>query len=58
MTPRLLRVVFLIYLAVGVYVAWTHHYLTPGVLRQIAEAFLSVFLWVLVLLGVDLHLAR
>ncbi|WP_169808649.1 hypothetical protein [Microtetraspora niveoalba] len=58
MTPRLLRVILVIYIVVGVYVAWVHHYLTPGVLRQLAQALLAVFLWVLVLLGVDLHLAR
>ncbi|WP_169807721.1 hypothetical protein [Herbidospora mongoliensis] len=48
--------VLLIYILVGIYVAWTYDYLTPGILRDIAEALLSIFLWFLVLLGVDLHI--
>ncbi len=48
--------ILLIYILVGIYVAWTYDYLTPGILRDIAEALLSIFLWFLVLLGVDLHI--
>jgi hypothetical protein len=47
---------FLIYVLVGIYVAWVHEYITPSLLRDVAEALLAVFLWFLVLLGVDLHL--
>jgi hypothetical protein len=47
---------FLIYVLVGIYVAWVHEYITAGLLRDVAEALLAVFLWFLVLLGVDLHL--
>ncbi|MEO3811378.1 hypothetical protein ABGB17_20485 [Sphaerisporangium sp. B11E5] len=46
----------LIYILVGIYVAWVHDYITPALLRQIAQALLAVFLWFLILLGVDLHI--
>ena len=55
---RVARVFLVIYILVGAYVAWVHHYLSPGILRDIAEALLAIFLWFLVLLGVNLHLAR
>jgi hypothetical protein len=51
-------VLLLVYILVGIYVAWVHQYLTPGILRDIAEAILAIFLWFLVLLGVDLHIGR
>jgi hypothetical protein len=47
-----------IYLLVGIYVAWVHGYLTASILRRIAEALLAIFLWFLVLLGVNLHIGR
>ncbi|NAS23392.1 hypothetical protein GT755_17025 [Herbidospora sp. NEAU-GS84] len=50
--------ILLIYILVGIYVAWVYDYLTPGILRDIAEALLSIFLWFLVLLGVDLHIGK
>ncbi|MEV8635555.1 hypothetical protein AB0395_28235 [Streptosporangium sp. NPDC051023] len=53
---RGISLIGLIYVLVGLYVAWIHHYITPTLLRNIAEALLAVFLWFLVLLGVDLHL--
>ncbi|GAA1257666.1 hypothetical protein GCM10009677_05210 [Sphaerisporangium rubeum] len=46
----------LIYILIGIYVAWVHDYITPALLRQIAQALLAVFLWFLILLGVDLHI--
>jgi hypothetical protein len=55
MSLRVGRLVLLVYILVGIYVAWVHHYLTPAILRDIAEAILAIFLWFLVLLGVDLH---
>jgi hypothetical protein len=39
-------------------VAWVHDYLNPGVLRDIANALLAIFLWFLVLLGVNLHIGH
>lgn len=56
MTLRVGRIVLLIYILVGLYVAWVYDYITPSLLRDVAEALLAVFLWFLVLLGVDLHL--
>ena len=46
----------LIWVIVGVFVAWTHDYITIDLLRRVAGALLAIFLWFLVLLGVDLHL--
>ncbi|MEV1167474.1 hypothetical protein [Nonomuraea sp. NPDC049784] len=50
--------ILLIYVVIGLYVAWVYHYITPGLLRDVAEALLAVFLWFLVLLGIDLHIGR
>ncbi|MEV4895090.1 hypothetical protein AB0K48_37505 [Nonomuraea sp. NPDC055795] len=51
-----MSLIFLIYVLVGIYVAWIHDYITPALLKDLAEALLAVFLWFLTLLGVDLHL--
>lgn len=56
MTVRVGRILLLIYILVGLYVAWVYDYITPSLLRDVAEALLATFLWFLVLLGVDLHL--
>ncbi|MGP3964646.1 hypothetical protein ACTWPT_52685 [Nonomuraea sp. 3N208] len=48
--------ILLIYVVVGIYVAWVYDYITPGLLRDLAEALLAVFLWFLILLGIDLHI--
>ncbi|MGW0482998.1 hypothetical protein [Nonomuraea sp. NPDC003214] len=48
--------IFLIYVVIGIYVAWVYDYITPAVLRDVAEALLAIFLWFLILLGVDLHI--
>ncbi|MGN9837429.1 hypothetical protein ACTMTI_04810 [Nonomuraea sp. H19] len=53
---RLRALIVLIYVIVGIYVAWLYDYITPGLLRDLAEALLAVFLWFLVLLGIDLHI--
>jgi len=45
-----------IYILVGLYVAWVYDYITPALLKDVAEALLAVLLWFLVLLGVDLRL--
>ncbi len=50
--------IILIYVLIGIYIAWVYDYITPGIIRDIAEALLAVFLWFLVLLGVDLHIGR
>ncbi|MEU1386893.1 hypothetical protein AB0C33_23165 [Nonomuraea sp. NPDC048881] len=55
---RLRALILLVYVIVGIYVAWIYDYITPGLLRDVAEALLAVFLWFLVLLGIDLHIGR
>ncbi|MBO3750265.1 hypothetical protein J5X84_29645 [Streptosporangiaceae bacterium NEAU-GS5] len=52
---RIGSLIGLIYILIGLYVAWVHNYITPTLLRQVAQALLAIFLWFLVLLGVDLH---
>ncbi len=46
----------LVYLVIGVVVAWQRGYLTVSVLKSIVSVVLAVLLWFLVLLGIDLHL--
>ena len=46
----------LIWIIAGVIVAWMHDYITIDLLRRLIAAVLAIFLWFLVLLGVDLHL--
>ncbi|MGC5009982.1 hypothetical protein ACLQ2R_04385 [Streptosporangium sp. DT93] len=53
---RGMSLVLLIYILIGLYVAWVYDYITPALLKDIAEALLAIFLWFLVLLGVDLNL--
>ncbi|GAA4053058.1 hypothetical protein [Nonomuraea soli] len=53
---RGISLVFLIYILIGIYVAWVYDYITPALLREVAEALLAIFLWFLPLLGVDLNL--
>jgi hypothetical protein len=53
---RGISLIGLIYILVGLYVAWVYDYITPALLKDIAEALLAIFLWFLVLLGVDLRL--
>ncbi|MEV6035526.1 hypothetical protein AB0L65_30510 [Nonomuraea sp. NPDC052116] len=48
--------ILFVYIVIGIYVGWVYHYITPGLLRDLAEALLAVFLWFLVLLGIDLHI--
>jgi hypothetical protein len=48
--------VILLYLIVGIVIAWDHGYLGLGWLRAVASAILAIFLWWLVLLGVNLHI--
>ncbi|GAA4207733.1 MULTISPECIES: hypothetical protein [Streptosporangium] len=54
---RGISLIGLIYILIGIYVAWVYEYITPALLKDIAEALLAVFLWFLILLGVDLRLA-
>jgi hypothetical protein len=47
----------LIYILVGIFVAWDHGYITISLLKRVLSALLAIFLWVLILLGVDLHVS-
>jgi hypothetical protein len=55
MHPRFRFLLFLVYLVVGIVVAWDHGYIFLAWLKTTASAALAVFLWWLVLLGVNLH---
>ena len=49
-------IIFLIYIAIGVIVAFDRKYITVELLKDIFSALLAIFLWFLVLLGVDLRI--
>jgi hypothetical protein len=52
-------VLLAVYVLLGVVVASSHHYLSNlHGLRGVASAVLAVFLWPLLLLGIDLHIRR
>jgi len=44
-----------VYIIIGLVVAWDRGYATLAWLKTLASAALAVFLWWLVLLGVNLH---
>ena len=52
---RLRHLISLIYIIVGLVIAWTRAYLGLAFLKAAASALLAIFLWWLVLLGVNLH---
>jgi hypothetical protein len=53
------RLLLLVYVAVGVVVAWTHDYFAhANNWRQIVSAILAVALWPLILLGINLHIRK
>ena len=55
--PR--RVLLLIYIGVGIAIAWTHNYFDHlGTWRLILSAILAILLWPLVLLGISLHIHK
>ncbi|XVQ12942.1 hypothetical protein ACQP1W_10420 [Spirillospora sp. CA-255316] len=49
-------VIGLIYIIVGVFIAWDRGYIDSELVRQVASALLAIFLWFLILLGVDLNI--
>jgi len=53
---RGISLIGLIYIIIGIFVAWDKGYLNADLLRRVASALLAIFLWFLVLLGVDLHI--
>jgi hypothetical protein len=56
MLKRPIGVIFLIYILIGVFVAWARGYLYLGLIRAIGSAVLAIFLWWLALLGISLHI--
>ncbi|HEV8277485.1 MAG TPA: hypothetical protein VGQ26_17570 [Streptosporangiaceae bacterium] len=56
MFRRPVSIVFIIYVIIGIVVAWTRDYITVGLIKGALSALLAIFLWFLPLLGVSLHL--
>jgi hypothetical protein len=56
MLKRPIGIIFLIYLIVGVVIAWAKGYLHLTLLKAILSAIFAIFLWWLALLGISLHL--
>jgi hypothetical protein len=54
---RNLSLVLAIYILIGIVVAYDRNYITSRLLKQVLSALLAIFLWFLVLLGVDLHVS-
>ena len=46
----------LVYIIIGVFIAWDRGYIDESLVQRVVSALLAVFLWVLVLLGVDFHI--
>ena len=56
---RGISVLALVYVGVGVAIAGSHHYFSHvNGWRGVLSAILAVFLWPLVLLGINLHIRR
>ena len=50
------RLFAIIYIIIGVFVAWDRGYLGAAWLRAVASTLIAIFLWFLVLLGVNVHI--
>jgi hypothetical protein len=46
----------LIYILVGIYIAFAENYIGLRLIKLVLSALLAIFLWPLVLLGVDLRI--
>ena len=55
MSIRFSRLIFAIYVIFGLVIAWDRGYLALSWLKSLASVLLSILLWWLVLLGVNLH---
>ena len=55
MFRRPIGLVGLIYIVIGIVVAWNRDYITVGLLKAVLSALLAIFLWFLVLLGINMH---
>ena len=56
MVRRRFSLLGLIYVLVGIYVAFAYDYIGVRLIKLVLSALLAIFLWPLVLLGVDLHI--
>lgn len=56
MPRRFVSAVLLIYVLVGLYIAWIYDYITAPLLKRIAEALLATFLWFVLPLGGSLRI--
>ena len=56
MIRRRFSLLGLIYVLVGIYVAWADDYIGIRLVKLVLSALLAIFLWPLVLLGVDLRI--
>jgi hypothetical protein len=52
---RFRSLVVLVYIVIGIFIAWDRGYASLAWLKTAASVVLAVFLWWLVLLGVNLH---
>ena len=56
MIRRRFSLLGLIYVLVGIYVAWADNYIGIRLIKLVLSALLAIFLWPLVLLGVALRI--
>ena len=56
MIRRRFSLLGLIYVLVGIYVAFAENYIGIRLVKLVLSALLAIFLWPLVLLGVDLRI--
>jgi hypothetical protein len=57
MSKRTLRrLIILVYVLIGIIIAWDRGYIGVALLKALASALLAILLWWLVLLGVNLHI--
>ncbi|HEV8424781.1 MAG TPA: hypothetical protein VGS14_06295 [Actinomycetes bacterium] len=56
MVRRRFSLLGLIYILVGIYVAFAYDYIGVRLVKLVLSALLAIFLWPLVLLGVDLRI--
>ena len=53
---RKYRWLWIIWVLIGIVVAWERSYITVYLLKLVLSALLAIFLWPLILLGVSLHI--
>ena len=56
MIRRRFSLLGLVYVLIGIYVAWADNYIGIRLIKLVLSALLAIFLWPLVLLGVDLRI--